>query len=320
MSKKTLVAFAFSAVWIGCAATHGPIDSTSAMKLQAEGTVLVGQAKVWPLSDGETSLKPALFQGIASEEKLKILDVKSEDTVLPTSVNAYYIEWDDRRILVDSGRGSVSGSGPNSGKLAAALAEKSIAPESIQAVLITHLHSDHFGGLVAGGPDDKNRKLFFPNATVWVHEAELAYWTGDPALVPEGNRQAFTYTHEGVKALVGVAGDKLQTFRSDQEIFSGIRAMHTPGHTPGHTAFMLESNGAKLVIWGDLMHSIRLQTVSPRAHFFYDSDPDVAVATRLTWMEKAAKENLWIAGMHLPFPGIVRLEKQIGRASCRERV
>jgi glyoxylase-like metal-dependent hydrolase (beta-lactamase superfamily II) len=300
---------------LGCATTTASSSSSSSCtckgKLHAEGYLPLGKTKVWPLSDGELQLKPAWFQGVPPEEKLKALGVETEESALPTSLNAFLVESEEQRILIDAGLGAFPGMGPNMGQLTSALAARNMALESINAVLITHMHGDHVAGLL----NDDMAKPRFPNATVWVHEAELAFWTQNPERIPEAQRADFVQGHEGAKLLVKTLGDKLKTFaEAEQVLFPGVKALHAPGHTPGHAVFMLESEGKKLLVWGDLIHNIRLQTAFPKAYPFFDAEPTAAVATRLHWMEKAASEGFWVAGMHLPYPGIGRLEKQTGES------
>ncbi|MCL2011878.1 MAG: MBL fold metallo-hydrolase [Cystobacterineae bacterium] len=304
MRIKIGAAFALCiALGLGCASASKGGLARADIKLHAEGHMPLGTAKIWPLSDGEVRLKPSLFQGIPSEEKLKALGVEIEEEELPTSLNAYFIEWGESRILVDAGAGVFMG--PGAGHVVSALAERGIAPESIDAVLLTHLHGDHFGGLIEGEAPR------FPNATLWVHETEFLFWT-NPQLVdsrPEEQREGYAELQQGVLLFAKTLNHKLKTFNAEQELFPGLRAMPAPGHTPGHTAFMLESEGQKLLIWGDLAHNIQLQTAFPKAYPLFDVEPEVAIATRLQWMKKAADEGFWVAGMHLPHPGIGRLEK-----------
>jgi len=328
MHTRTLKAFAFStfvllaAVGLGCATPKASVADTDkascpsctkpcakpcakpckkALSLLPEGHVALGSLKVWPLSDGQLQLQPALFLGVPSEEKLKLLGVETEESPLYTPLNVFLVESAERRILIDAGTGTFWGE--SSGQLASALQANNMALESINAVLLTHLHGDHFGGLLT----EDMQSPRFPNATVWVHEAELAFWTGHAQPVPE----AFAPMQEGVQRLVSVLGDKLKTFsQAKHELFPGIHAMHAPGHTPGHTLFMLASEGKKLLVTGDLIPNMRLHTVHPQAHFFFDVEPQTAATLRLQWMEKAAQKGLWLASSHAPAPGIGRLEKQ----------
>ena len=308
MRVHILAAFVFSMLFgLGCATTQTPCACKGNLKLHAEGHVPLGKLKVWPLSDGTLNLQGALFQGITSEEKLKILGVEKEETPLPTSLNVYLVESAKQRILIDAGCGAIP-MGPNMGQLVSALAAKNITPESIHAVLLTHLHGDHFGGLLTQDMQQPR----FPNATVWVNETELAFWAQTPTQhIPEAQREMFLQNQQAVQTLAKILGDKLKTFSSaETELFPGIKAVHAPGHTPGHTVFWVESKAKKLLVWGDLVHNILLQTAAPQAFPLFDAEPTTATATRLLWMEKAAKEGFWVAGMHLPHPGIGRLEKQ----------
>jgi len=297
-----LATLALWVVGLGCASTQG---TRTALTLLPDGHVPVGALKVWPLLDGQVQLQPSVFQGLPSEEKLKILGVETEESPLDTSLNAFLVESAKQQILIDAGAGKVWA--PELGQLALKLASKNKTPESIHAVLLTHLHADHFGGLLT----DDLQGLRFPNATVWVNEAELAFWLGSAEHIPQAQREGFVQTQEGIKLLTALLGDKLKTFDAQtQELFPGVKAVHAPGHTPGHTVFVVESKGKKLEVWGDLMHNLRLQAAFPGAFPVFDVDAPAAVATRLQWMEKAAQNGCWVSGMHLPFPGIGRFEKQ----------
>jgi len=299
MFAKMLVTFPLLCLGfcLGCA---------SETKLHADGHMPLGKTKVWPFLDGELPMTPALVQGISSEEKLKILGLEAEEEVFMTPVNVYLIEWGERRILIDAGCDAFMG--PSAGKLASALKAKGFEPASIDTVLITHMHGDHFGGLIAL----QEMRLRFPQATVWFHETELAFWANPQLLelCPEAQKTDCRQIQEGLQLLSVSLGEKLKTFSSGQNLLAGIYAIHTPGHTPGHTAFMLESDGEKLLFIGDLIFNLPLQTAFPRAYAVFDFDASTAIHTRLQWMEKAAKEGFWIAGAHLPHPGIGRLEKQ----------
>ena len=85
--------------------------------------------------------------------------------------------------------------------------------------------------------------------------------------------------------------------------------MRAVGHTPGHTAYLVQSGGWKLLIWGDVTHAMALQMPHPEIYPAYDYDPVTATATRQTILEQVSRDNIPVAGMHSPFPGVGRIQK-----------
>jgi glyoxylase-like metal-dependent hydrolase (beta-lactamase superfamily II) len=102
----------------------------------------------------------------------------------------------------------------------------------------------------------------------------------------------------------------VETFRPGElgatitDLLPGIKAIAAFGHTPGHTAFMVESDGKRLLIWGDLMHAELIQFPVPDQSVSYDTDPIAAAAIRRRILAYAAQNNIPIAGMHLVYPAI----------------
>ncbi len=64
------------------------------------------------------------------------------------------------------------------------------------------------------------------------------------------------------RAALAAYGDRVRTVKTD-EVAPGVRAFPTPGHTPGHTAWLVESNGDGLLIWGDIVHFPGMQFAFP---------------------------------------------------------
>ena len=128
----------------------------------------------------------------------------------------------------------------------------------VDTVILTHMHRDHIGGL-----NDGQDKSLYAKARVWVAEAESGYWLSEKqeAAAPEGRRHGFEAARE---ASAPYRTDKRwQTFTEGTVIVPGIRAIKANGHTPGHTAFALESEGKKLLIWGDIVHAHAVQFIRP---------------------------------------------------------
>ncbi|MBZ6413154.1 MULTISPECIES: MBL fold metallo-hydrolase [Methylobacterium] len=255
----------------------------------------LGNRVVVALNDGHLVATLGLVQGIPADEAGRLQEEGFRDTVAPRiTVNAFLILGGDKPVLVDAGMGS---GGPETlGHLPEALAACGVAPEDVGTVLVTHLHSDHIGGLIA-----RDGAVAFPNAEVVIPEAEAAYWLaeGAEARAPEGARAGFRRAH----ALVAAYGDRIRR-AGEGEVLPGIEAILAPGHTPGHTAYRVQSGDRSLLIWGDVVHLPAIQLPRPEVGLTFDVDREVAAATRKRILDQVAAERSLVAGMHLEFPAL----------------
>ena len=185
-----------------------------------------------------------------------------------TAVNAYLVDTGSHLVLIDSGAGGFFG--PSLGSLLKNLALAGRDPAEVDAVLVTHMHGDHIGGLV-----DASGKPVFPKATVFVSEADAAYWLSKEAeaAAPENRRRGFRLARDA--AAPYQAAGKWKTFSSGTAIVPGVRAVEAFGHTPGHTAFAVESEGQKLLVWGDIVHAHAVQFAMPGVSIEFDSDQEL---------------------------------------------
>jgi glyoxylase-like metal-dependent hydrolase (beta-lactamase superfamily II) len=269
------------------------------VKTQAPGyyRMMLGDFEVTALSDGTVDLQmDKLLTNIKPAQLNKALERAHVSVPVESSTNAFLINTGTKLVLVDTGAGNLFG--PTLGKLMNSLKAAGYQPEQIDAVLITHLHPDHLGGLVAGD------KLAFPNATVHLAKAEADYWTSaeNAKKAPAEAQSMF----QGATAMLTPysTANKLKPFEGDTELVPGIKAINTPGHTPGHSVYSVESKGQKLVLWGDLMHIAAVQFPDPSVTIQFDSDSKAAAAQRKKAYADAAKQGYWVAAAHLPFPGI----------------
>jgi glyoxylase-like metal-dependent hydrolase (beta-lactamase superfamily II) len=92
-------------------------------------------------------------------------------------------------------------------------------------------------------------------------------------------------------------------------LFPDIQGIAAYGHTPGHTLFMVGNGEQKLLIWGDLTHTMPLQMPYPYLAVTYDTAPKQAVASRLKILEYVSKNNISIAGMHTVSPAIGKVKE-----------
>jgi glyoxylase-like metal-dependent hydrolase (beta-lactamase superfamily II) len=282
-----------------CFLIAGAHAAAPQVKVQAPGfyRMMLGDFEITALSDGTVDLAPKeLLTNTTAAHVGEMLARSFEGDAVPTSVNAYLINTGSKLILVDTGAAKLFG--PTLGNLLANLAASGYRPEQVDAVLITHMHPDHVGGLMAGG------KMAFPNATVHADQRDAAFWLSAAELdkAPEAMKGFFQGAAASMNPYVGAG--RFKPFDGSTELFPGIRAVAAPGHTPGHTIYVIESKGQKLVLWGDLMHVAAVQFPEPAVTIAFDTDSPAAAGQRAKAYAEAAKDRFLVAGAHLPFPGI----------------
>jgi len=257
----------------------------------------IGRLEITALLDGQVPLGPELIKGLDRAEAEKLLG--GTGPVL-TSVNAFLVDTGKARILVDAGGTSAWGLG----HLAERLQKAGIPAASIDAVLITHLHGDHFGGLLS--PEGKRA---FPKAQLRISQAEEEHWLSPAteAAQPEARKPIL----KAIKATLACyrAEGAYRPFAPGEAPFPGVKAIPTPGHTPGHTAYAFESGGTPFWAVGDTVHFGPVQFPKPSVTVAFDSDEPRAAASRLELWERAVREQAVIGASHLAFPGLGRVAK-----------
>ncbi|MDE2402076.1 MAG: MBL fold metallo-hydrolase [Burkholderiales bacterium] len=258
---------------------------------------MVGDFEVTSLYDGQIMLDAKLLRNTTPAQVQKRLAQNFRANPTPTAVIAYLVNTGGKLVLVDAGAAKLFG--PTMGQVLANLKASGYDPHAIDAVLITHMHGDHVGGLLA--PDGQ---AAFPKATVYVAKADADYWLNpDIAAKAPAQAQGFFKMAQSSTAPYVKAGT-LKIFEGPAEILPGVRPVDERGHTPGHTGYLFESKGQKLLIWGDVVHNAAVQFPHPKVTIEFDVDQATAQATRLKLLSWTAKDKLLVAGAHLPFPGV----------------
>jgi len=261
----------------------------------------LGAFEITALSDGTldlpvdkllTGTTPAKAQAALARAYLKV--------PLETSVNGYLVNTGVKLILIDTGAAGLLG--PTLGKLVANLKASGYTPEQVDEVYLTHLHADHVGGIT--GADGK---AVFPNAIVRADKKEAGFWLDKASMdkAPAAMKDFFKGAMASMKPYVDAG--RFKPFDGDVELLPGIRSFATRGHTPGHAAYVVESNGAKLVVWGDLMHVAAVQFPDPSVTIQFDIDSKAAAPQRKKAYADAAKNGYYVAVAHVSFPGIGQL-------------
>ena len=278
----------------GLAQAGAPMVKTSAPGFHR---MMLGDFEITALSDGTVALPvDKLLTNTRPGQVDKALAAAFVKAPLETSVNAYLVNTGSQLVLVDTGAAGLFG--PTLGKLLVNLKAAGYQPEQVDAVVITHMHADHVGGLMAGD------KLAFPNATVHADKHDADFWLSQ-AKLDKASADAKGFFQGAMASLNPyVKAGKFKPFDGDTELVPGVRAQAARGHTPGHAIYVVESKGQKLVLWGDLMHVAAVQFAEPSVTIQFDTDSKAAATQRKKAYADAAKNGYWVAASHLAFPGI----------------
>lgn len=292
----------FSIVCVLCAATLN-IGVCAEAPIQERGSfrMLVGDFEVIVLSDGinKRLVEQQLQLLYGNKEKMKdSLASAYPEGQMESTVNAFLINTGSKLVLIDTGNGN-NGS-PAMGKVIHNLRAAGYQPETIDEVYLTHMHGDHIGGLVSG--DER----VFPNATVYSHKREADFWLNESTLndAPANAKRGFQAARTALTPYINAG--KFKEFEGNIQLTSGIRAEALFGHTPGHTAYIVESKGNTLVLWGDIIHVAAVQFDDPSVTISYDRNRTDAVKARQSILTEAAKNGWLIGGAHLTGVGYVK--------------
>jgi glyoxylase-like metal-dependent hydrolase (beta-lactamase superfamily II) len=223
---------------------------------------------------------------------------------LRMSVHALVVDTPDRRIVVDTCIGndkerSIPAWSRLHGPFLDDLAAAGFPPDSIDAVLCTHLHVDHVGW---------NTTLVgerwvptFPRARYLMGRGELAYWQSRRA--NDDHRRAFGDSVQPV-----LDAGLVDLVETDHRVCDEVSLVPTLGHTPGHVSVRVASQGEEALITGDFVHHpcqmARLDWPSSADH-----DVQQAMRTRREVFERLAGTSTVLLGTHFPTPSAGRVER-----------
>lgn len=261
----------------------------------------IGNLVATIVSDGPLTLPTAsrIFAGPGKDALDAAVSATGQATdAVRVEQNCLLLETGGKRVLFDNGLGSERLYGPDSGKLLASLAEAGVDLASIDGMVLTHAHSDHCWGTMG---DDGTPN--FPNATLYISNAEMDYWQSNP---PGERRQR---SIAGVRKHLLPLRDRMRFIRDGEEFLPGVQAWFTPGHTPGHMAFLFSGGWC---LTGDVAFHDPISYAFPEAESAFDVDPQLAVATRRRLLDRLVDERMQVIGYHHPWPGLGRVERAAG--------
>ncbi|MGY3814796.1 YtnP family quorum-quenching lactonase [Globicatella sulfidifaciens] len=163
-------------------------------------------------------------------------------------------------------------------QLEKSLAELSLTVEDIDALLMTHLHFDHIGGLTI--PNNKGELVSrFPNAKIYVSAIE---W--DEAQHPN-IRSKSTYFEQDWHAIVS----QVETFNQELVINDAIKMKHTGGHSNGHAVVILTDGQQQIIHMADLMPTHAHQ--NPLWVLAYDDYPMTSILEKEAILKEAYQKQ-----------------------------
>ncbi|MGW2412250.1 MBL fold metallo-hydrolase [Streptomyces tubercidicus] len=227
-------------------------------------------------------------------------DFADEAGTLRLSSHSFAFTADGLRVLVDTGIGNgKTRANPAWNNLdsdyLAHLEAAGFPPQTIDLVILTHLHTDHVGWNTSA--DGDTWKPTFRNARYVTARSEWNHWAA--ADMDEARRQMFRDSVHPIKDaglldLVDVPAD-------GTDIAPSIRLIPTPGHTPGHLAVELRGRTTTALITGDCIHH-PVQMLDPTMGSCVDTDPHQAAATRHRLLASLADTGTLLLGTHFPSP------------------
>ena len=116
-----------------------------------------------------------------------------------------------------------------------------IDPDTVEDVVITHMHYDHAGNLA-----------LFPKARFHIQDDEMNFVTGR-AMTHKALRHSFVLGD--VQQMIAMLyGDRLVFHDGDETLYPGVELYHIPGHTRGLQAVRVHTKRGWVVLASDVAH------------------------------------------------------------------
>jgi len=256
--------------------------------------IRVGNVEIAVAFDADWRFVPTEFIAGTTPEDWKpyVADPVAEQEA---RVLTFVVRSQGKNILVDSGVGDWGLWRFGAGHLLDSLRALGLAPEDIDVVLPTHMHTDHIGWNTMPSPNGPVPT--FTRAQYLFQQVEWDYFTNPrfldnekvrPAAREMVRKAALPLKDTGLMDLIGF----------EKAVTDEVTLLHTPGHTPGSVTVLVQSAGEAALLIGDAAHHPsefdRLDWAPA-----VDVDPSLSSRSRKAIIEQSQRLNALVGGAHL---------------------
>lgn len=247
--------------------------------------LLFHNMKLTWLNGGVTALDGGAMFGVVPKALWSRKYPVNDKNQIELACEPILIQYEGKNYLIDTGVGfgklnekQLRNFGVSEqSTLFESLQDLGMTASDIDAVLMTHMHFDHAGGLTYWEGDQLVPT--FPNATVYVTQTE---W--DEMRNPN-IRSRNTYWKENWEPVQHL----VKTYEGEIEVAPGVKMIHTGGHSEGHAVIRLEQNGEVLLHMADIMPTHAHQ--NPLWVMAYDDYPMTSVFAKERIMKEALENG-----------------------------
>jgi len=215
------------------------------------------------IQTGTVAVKTRQREGVGTGRRRFVNMLVDREWTAPLPIYAWVIEHPEGTIVVDTGetsRAPEPGYFPRwhpyyrfglrewvqpSEEIGPRLEGLALSPADVRTVVMTHLHTDHAGGL-----------HHFPNSEIVISRTEWDHASGLRGRMRGYLNDSFPDWLR--PRLVEFAAEPFESFPSSLALTSAgdVRLVPTPGHTPGQMSVVVEDdNGMRIFLAGDASYT-----------------------------------------------------------------